>query len=98
MIATSWWPPRLQRLADGADAAVHHVRRSDDVGAGRGLDQRLLGEHRDGVVVDDIALDVDQPVMAVRGVGIERDVGQHADFRHRVLDRLGSRGRSDCRG
>ena len=26
--------------------------------------------------------------MAVRGVGIERDVGQHADLRHRILDRL----------
>ena len=26
--------------------------------------------------------------MAVRRVGIERDVGQHADFRDRVLDRL----------
>ena len=26
--------------------------------------------------------------MAVRGIGIERDVGQHADFRRGVLDRL----------
>ena len=26
--------------------------------------------------------------MAVRGIGIERDVGQHADLRRRVLDRL----------
>ena len=30
---------------------------------------------------------VDQPVMAVRGIGIERDVGQHADLGHRILDR-----------
>ena len=35
----------------------------------------------DGVVVDDVAGLVDQPVMAVRGVGIERDVGEHADLR-----------------
>jgi hypothetical protein len=26
--------------------------------------------------------------VAVAGVGIERDVGQHADLRHRILDRL----------
>ena len=26
--------------------------------------------------------------MAVGGVGIERDVGQHADLGHRILDRL----------
>ena len=41
----------------------------------------------DGVVVDDVAGDVDQAVVAVRGIGIERDVGQHADLGHRVLDR-----------
>ena len=42
----------------------------------------------DRVVVDDVAGLVDEPVVAVRGVGIERDVGQDADLRHRVLDRL----------
>ena len=26
--------------------------------------------------------------MAVRGIGIERDVGEHADLRRRILDRL----------
>ena len=36
----------LQRRADRADAAVHHVGRRDDVGAGLGLDQRLLDEDR----------------------------------------------------
>ena len=78
----------LERLADRADAAVHHVRRRDDVGAGLGLDQRLLDQDRDGVVVEHIARVVDDPVMAVRGIGIERDVGEHADLRRRVLDRL----------
>jgi len=50
--------------------------------------QSLLGEGGDGVVVDDVARFIDEAVMAMRGVGIERDVGQHADLRHRVLDRL----------
>ena len=77
---------RLERGADRADAAVHHVRRRDDVGPGLGLDQRLVGEHLDRVVVDDIAGVVGQPVVAVRGIGIERDVGEHADVGHRILD------------
>ena len=55
---------------------------------GRGLHQRLLDEDAHRVVVDDVAAIVDEAVMAVRGVGIERDVGEHADFRHRILDRL----------
>ena len=39
------------------------------------------------VVVEHIAGRVDDPVMAVRGIGIERDVGQHADVRRGVLGR-----------
>ena len=31
----------LERVADRADAPVHHVRRRDDVGAGLGVRQRL---------------------------------------------------------
>ena len=42
----------------------------------------------DRVVVDDVAGLVDDTVVAVRRVGIERDVGEHADLRRRVLDRL----------
>ena len=42
----------------------------------------------DGVVIDDVALGVDEAVVAVGGIGIERDVGQHPDLRDRVLDRL----------
>ena len=81
-------PRLLERRADRADAAVHHVRRGDDVGAGLGLDQRLLDEDLDRVVVDDVAGLVDQAVVAVRGIGVERDVGQHADLGHRILDRV----------
>ena len=35
----------------------------------------------------DIAVVVDQPVLAVRGVGIERDVADHAEVRYGRLDR-----------
>ncbi len=48
-------------------------------------DQRLLHQHRDGLVVEDDAV-AHQPVMAVAGVGIERHIAQHADLRHRFLD------------
>ena len=48
--------------------------------------QRLPDQHRDGFVVDDLAV-AQQPVMAVAGVGIERDVAQDADVRHFLLDR-----------
>ena len=40
------------------------------------------------VVVEHIARRVDEPVMAVRGIGIERDVGEHADLGRRILRRL----------
>ena len=69
---------RLQGLADGADAAIHHVGRRDDVAAGLGLHQGLTHEGLQGDVVDDLAA-THQAVVAVAGVGIERDVEQDAD-------------------
>ena len=50
------------------------------------LHQRLLHQHLDGLVIEDHAV-AQQPVMAVAGVGIERDVAQDADVRHFLLDR-----------
>ncbi len=77
----------LERRADGTDASVHHVGGRDDVGAGRGLDQRLPGEHRAGRIVEHIARCIDEAIMAVRRIGIERDVGEDADFRRGFLHR-----------
>jgi hypothetical protein len=37
-------PALVERLADGSDAAVHHVGRGDEVGAGRGVRERRLHE------------------------------------------------------
>ena len=62
-------------------------RGRDDVGAGARMRQRLLHQRFDGVVVDDVAAVVDQAVLAVGGVGIERDVGDHAQFREALLQR-----------
>ena len=81
MIDTSVKAGRIERRADGADAPVHHVGGRDDVAAGLGLDQRLLHQHRDGLVVEDDAV-AQQPVVAVAGIGIERDIAEDADVRH----------------
>ena len=74
-----------RRLADRADAAVHHVGRRDDVAAGFRLHQRLLDQNRDGLVVENDAV-AQQAVMAVAGKGIERDVAEDADLGHFLLD------------
>ncbi len=50
-----------------------------------GMRQRLLDQRVDGDVVDDVAVFVDQAVLAVGGEGIERDVGDHAELRDRAF-------------
>ena len=86
MICTSVWPAASSACADRADAPVHHVGRRDDVAAGLRFHQRLLHQHRDRLVVDDLVA-AHQAVMAVAGVGIERDVAQDADVGQFLLDR-----------
>ena len=74
---------RVERLADRADAAIHHVGRRDDVDAGLRLVHRLGHQHRDAVVVVDIfagAGVADHAVMAVVGVGVERHVADQAEL------------------
>ena len=74
------WPRCFQRLADRADAAVHHVAGRDDVHAGLGLGQRLPHQHFHRLVVQDVAGVVEQAVLAVAGEGVERHVGHHAQL------------------
>ena len=76
---------RFERRPDRADAAIHHVRRREDVAAGLGLDQRLMDQQLERPVVVDLAVD-QETVMAVAGVGVERHVADDADLRHRLLD------------
>ncbi len=71
----------LQRDADCPHAAVHHVRWRNDVRARRNLVERLIDQHRHRVVIGYIAGGVEQAVLAVAGVGVERDIGEYADIR-----------------
>jgi hypothetical protein len=77
----------LERVPDRADASIHHVGGRDHVGAGLGVRERLLHERRHGRVVHHVAGLVDQAVLAVAGVGIERDVGDHAELGVFALER-----------
>jgi hypothetical protein len=78
---------RFQRLADHADASIHHVGRRDHVGSRVGVRQGLLDQDFDGGVIGDVALFVEQPILAVAGVRVERDVGDDAEFGLRALER-----------
>jgi hypothetical protein len=71
---------RFQRGANCANATVHHVAGRDDVHAGLGLRQGLLHEHFNGGIVQDVAAVVKQSVLAVAGVGVECDIGHHAQL------------------
>ena len=75
----------LERTADRADAPVHHVAGRDDVDAGFGLHQRLAGQHLHRAVVEDVAVFVEQAVLAVAGVRIERDVGEQPQAREALF-------------
>ena len=82
---------RVERAADGADAAVHHVRGRDHVGAGpRVHDGHARQQLERGVVEDLLALD--HAAVAVRRVLAQADVGDDeqlaalgADGAHRPL-------------
>ena len=91
MIATSGKAVGVERVADRADAAVHHVGRRDDVGAGRGLQHRRGRDLGHRLVIDDDAVAQDA-VMAVAGEGVERGVGDDADLGHGRLDGAASPG------
>ena len=78
-------PARVERRADRPNAAVHHVGGRDDVAARLGLDHRLPHQHFDRLVVEDHAV-AQQPVMAVAGVGIERNIAKNANLRYLLLD------------
>src|SRR3546814_2269993 len=73
----------VEGAADGADAAVHHVRRRDHVAAGARLHQRLVAQHLDRLVIEDAPV-AQQAVVAVAVVGVERDIADDADVGQRV--------------
>ena len=48
--------------------------------------ERLLLQHHEGLVVDHVAGLVDQAVLPMDGVRIERDVGDHSHLREALLE------------
>ena len=82
----------VERLADGVDAAIHHVGRRDEIGAGVRVRERGLGDELQRAIVVDLAIDHDAAV-SVGGVLAETDVGNDDEIRigvlqhaHRLLD------------
>ncbi len=69
----------LQRHADRLHPPVHHIGRAKNVAARLCLIERLINQHRDAVIIGDIARIIDQAVLPMAGVRIERDIGQHAN-------------------
>ncbi len=63
----------VEHVADRADAAVHHVARCDDVGAGLDVRQRRAREQLDALVVVHLAAD-DHATVSVRRVLAQADV------------------------
>ena len=47
---------RVERLADGADAAVHHVARSDEIRAGGGVREGGLRQQLDRLVIQNMEM------------------------------------------
>ncbi len=94
MIATFSNAALVERLADGADAAVHHVRRRDDVGAGGGVRDGRSHELLDRRIVGDLVVD-DDAAVAVVGVLAQADVGddEHRPGAARLIART-----ADCTG
>ena len=46
----------IECFANGADPAVHHVARGDEIRAGRGVRDRGLGEQFDGLIVQNVEM------------------------------------------
>ena len=69
-----------EHLADRADAAVHHVARSDGVSAGLDVADRGTREQLERLVVGDLSVP-DHAAVAVRRVLAEADVGDQDELR-----------------
>ncbi len=76
----------LQHFADGSDPSIHHVRRRYDIGPGLGVRQRLFNQHRYGFIVQHITRAVDQPVLTVTRKRVQRDIGDHTQFRQCLFE------------
>ena len=76
----------IQSFADNADATVHHVTGSYYISACTGLGKRLLNEHFNGFVIENIARFINQPVLAVGCVGVKCYVTRNSQLREFFLE------------
>ena len=60
-----------------ADAPVHHVRWSDDIYSCFGMRSCLLDEHLDSLIIQHIAILIDDAVLPVCRIRIECDIAYH---------------------
>ena len=88
MIATSMMPCLVERGADRADAAVHHVRRRDDVDARlRRTSAAVRDQQLERCVVVDVAAVVEDAAVAVVGVLAVAEIGRDHHLGQRRFDR-----------
>ena len=76
----------FKRITNRAHPPIHHVGRRDHIHARARLRQSLLDQHFKRGIVQHIALRINHAILAMRGKRIERDIGDHAEFRHRVFN------------
>ena len=77
----------VERGPQGADPAVHHVARSDDVGTGLGLGDRSTGEKLERQVVVDLAVLTQDAAVPVACVLAQAEVGDDQEIGMLGLDR-----------
>ena len=78
-------PLSSSACADCPDTAVHHVARRDDVDAGLAPATPLAASESRRFIVHHVAGRIEDTVLTVRRVGIERNIGQDAKFGKSLL-------------
>ena len=83
-------PGTVELGADARDTSIHHVGRRNDIGASLRMAERLFCQRFERLVVEHVTARVvggDQAVLPVAGIGIERHVGNDAEFGKFFLQR-----------
>ena len=75
----------VQRLSDGSNSSVHHIRRRDDIRAGSRLRHGLLAQIIHRLVVQNHPIRSNHTIVPQRVVRIQRHVRVHLQIRKRIL-------------
>ena len=76
---------RLKGTANRADAPVHHVAGGNDVDTATRLSECLLCQNCNSLIVHDVAVGVEQSVLAVGCERVQCNVGHQPQFREALL-------------